>query len=80
MCAEAARRLAAAVEPRYDLTLHVLHLALIRRPARVSWVTGVAQAAQKGAFAILNLGAGLPKSSSRPASTNELYRPGQSYA
>ena len=28
MCAEAARRLAAAVEPRYDLTLHVLHLAL----------------------------------------------------
>jgi hypothetical protein len=47
MRAEAARRLAAAVKPRYDLTLHVLHLALGTDPQAGARIVGdgVAQAA-----------------------------------
>ena len=50
------------------------HFALILRPERESWITGVAHAAWKGGVSTLNFGAGFPKSASLPASTKELYR------
>src|SRR5215475_3041245 len=49
-------------------------VALMRRPARVSWTTGVAQAAWKSGLSIRCRGAGLSKSASTPLSTKELYR------
>ena len=44
----------------------------MRSPIRVSWITGVAQAAKNGGVAIGNSGQGLANSSSTPVATKRL--------